>query len=341
MDDTSTLTKLRRWAWPVCKWGLFALVMWYVGQQGWKLWTTPHDPVRIDFVWLVPAAIFYLLGWLPSVWFWRAMLGGFGPKPSWPAVIRAYYIGHLGKYVPGKAMVLVIRAALLRESGCPAGVSAVTAMYETLATMGAGAAIAVALSPLATSPTLWQTLPTWLQPLGQQLVLMPALVLTVTLVSLPVIAKLFTVIAAKMTPKGDTPLSPMTAAATRIGIPVKTLLKGLAVVSVGWCLFALSLGCVLRALGATTTLVAGFPVWLAASTLSTVGGFVILIAPGGLGVREFLLMEVLHSQPNITEAQAFVAAWLLRAVWFLSELLAAAVAWCWPTASPERGASAH
>jgi hypothetical protein len=72
-----------------------------------------------------------------------------------------------------------------------------------------------------------------------------------------------------------------------------------------------------------------FPLWLGACTLSTVGGFVVLLAPGGLGVREGLLIEALQSQPEISPSSAVIVAGLLRVVWFVSELVAAALLFLW------------
>ena len=56
----------------------------------------------------LPAGIAYAVGWLPSVWFWRSLMGSLGGRVTFADAARAYYCGHLGKYVPGKAMVLVI-----------------------------------------------------------------------------------------------------------------------------------------------------------------------------------------------------------------------------------------
>jgi uncharacterized membrane protein YbhN (UPF0104 family) len=332
---------VRRWLWPTLKAGLFAVVMAFVIRQGWRLWqATPRGELHVDWWWLMPAIAAYVAAWLPSVWFWRRLLKTLGPTPGWRAALRAYYIGHLGKYVPGKAMVLVIRAALLREAGCAPATSAVTAMYETLVMMGAGAMLAIALTPLATSATLWSALPAALEPLRNHGLLLPLLVLTATLISLPVIARLCTWVASKATrlPKSTetSEVSP------RPGISSRTLLLGLLVTSCGWCLISISLGCVLRGLGVATTGPAHFPVWLAATTLSNVGGFVVLIAPGGLGVRELLLTEVLPSQPGVSEAQAFLAAWLMRAVSLAGELFAAAALWWLPSSfggDTERSAS--
>lgn len=86
---------------------------------------------------------------------------------------------------------------------------------------------------------------------------------------------------------------------------------GIAMTSVGWICHALSLGCVLQAISDAPFSGNSFPRWLAATTVSTVGGFVVLIAPGGLGVREGLLIEALKDQPEISPSTAVIAAGLL------------------------------
>ena len=55
-----------------------------------------------------------------SAWFWRSLLASSGHTLGWWPLLRAYFCGHLGKYIPGKAGVLVIRAGLLKSSGVPA-----------------------------------------------------------------------------------------------------------------------------------------------------------------------------------------------------------------------------
>lgn len=323
MDDTLPITAptpKKRWLFPVIKWTAFALVMAFIGRRGWELWRdAPAGALQIQWVWLVPALLLYSVGWFPAVVFWQAMLRGCGQKAPWYDAIRAYYFGHLGKYVPGKAAVLVIRAGMMKQVGVHPGVAGITAVYETLTTMGAGAAIAVALAPVATSATMWERLPAWLQPLRTQHYLLPGIVLLGTLTALPVLARIFTMLAAKMAPRD------LQAGSPPVSISTRMLFEGLLTVSFGWVLFSLSLGCVMKALGAGAFTLTDFSVWMSATTLSTVGGFVVLIAPGGLGVRELLQTEVLQSQPGITAAQAFLASWLLRAVWMAGEVVTSLV----------------
>lgn len=323
MTDTLPMTApppKKHWLFPVIKWTAFAVVMVFIGRRAVELWRdAPAGAFQIEWAWLVPALLFYSVGWLPAVVFWQAMLRGCGQKAPWYDAIRAYYFGHLGKYVPGKAAVLVIRAGMMKQVGVHPGVAGITAVYETLTTMGAGAAIAVALAPFATSATMWDSVPSWLQPLRTQVFLLPTIVIVATLAALPVLSRIFTILAAKMAPRD------LQAGAPPVSISTRMLFEGLVTVSFGWVLFALSLGCVMKALGAGSFTLHEFGVWMSATTLSTVGGFVVLIAPGGLGVREMLQTEVLQSQPNITATQAFLAAWLLRAVWMAGEVITSLV----------------
>src|SRR5438067_1020280 len=70
-----------------------------------------------------------------SAWFWYWLMRTFGEQPEGPATVRAYYIGHLGKYVPGKAWALLMRGNLVRGPGVRLGVAIITAFYEVLTTM--------------------------------------------------------------------------------------------------------------------------------------------------------------------------------------------------------------
>ena len=105
-------------------------------------------------------------------------------------------------------------------------------------------------------------------------------------------------------------------------------MRGLLWSSAGWVLLGLSQLAVVRAMGArraAKALVAlgQVPVVIAAVALATVAGFVVAVLPGGLGVREGVLMSALA--PALGPDRAVVAALLLRLVWVVAELAAAAV----------------
>ena len=65
------------------------------------------------------------------------------------------------------------------------------------------------------------------------------------------------------------------------------------------------------------------PVVIASVALATIAGFVVAVLPGGLGVREGVLMSALA--PALGSDRAVVAALMLRLVWVAAELAAAVV----------------
>lgn len=308
-----------RW-WPALKWLCFALLLGFISRRAWQLWVTaPQEKIQLDWSWLVLAAVAYAVGWLPSVWFWREMLRTLRqPLGIWDSV-RAYYVGHMGKYVPGKALVLVIRASLVKGSGVNPLLAGSTAAYETLVFMATGAALALASAPFALGESFWSRIPATWGWLKAYLILWPFAVMGVTFATTPLSAWLFTKICRKMAPGQSTD------GATLPAISAGLICQGIGVTMSGWACHAISLGFVLRAISPETWSRNEFPVWLASTTLSTVSGFVVLIAPGGVGVREGLLIEMLKDQPQIGPHVALIAAGLLRAVWFGTELALAGV----------------
>src|SRR5207253_8604565 len=113
-----------------------------------------------------------------------------------------------------------------------------------------------------------------------------------------------------------------------------TLPEGLAISGLGWCGLGVSVLALLQALVPDAPAPsAGFAVrCLAYNALSYVAGFLALPAPGGLGVREAILQQLLaaelragHSE-SVAAGLAALTVLVLRLVWTAADLLAAA-AW--------------
>ncbi len=143
-------TTSRRWLGPALKLAILALVIWgghrtiseaieTLRRDGWTF-------ERIDFGWLVVCGGLYLLGQLPCGLFWRRVLADMGEEVPLGRALRAYYIGHLGKYVPGKAVVFVLRIGLIKAvQPLRTGVGVAAIFYETLTTMAVGAVLATVI----------------------------------------------------------------------------------------------------------------------------------------------------------------------------------------------------
>ncbi len=308
------------------KWTLFAVVLAYVGRHGYRLWQ--QSDVRTPLtatsaLWLLLSAVLYSASWLPSVWFWRQLMRALGGRPNFADASRAYYCGSLGKYVPGKAMVLVLRGSLMNGRGCAGRTAAITAAYETLTMMGTGLLVGLLLAPL----------PDWV-PARDQSWLVPVVVLAV-LVALPVIARLLGWAVIKMSPpdlvEQNRPFHRRRretrrrepAAGAGLAIPTWLIGAGCAAFLVSWAIQGLSLGMTLCAVGEPLRW-HDWPLWSGAMALSTSLGFAVLFAPAGLGVREGILLGIL-TQAGVDAHAAVAVTVLSRFVSFFSDVLVAAL----------------
>lgn len=325
MPPSSPIRRL----WPIVKWVLLALVLVAVVRQGWKLgqqvdWA--HITIRPG--WLILSTLLYVAGWLPAVWFWRELLREVAGPVSWFEVSKAYFCGHLGKYVPGKAGVIFIRAGMLKSQGVPVIPGALSAGYETLASMAAGAAVGAALLPFAISPQALAKILVWI-PGGTNIPgLIPVAVLIGCLFGLRVMSRMFHRIVRKMVPAEGT--EGLVTVRCWWGQP--TWLAFILLV-LGWWIHGLSMGCTIQALSPDPVSWSDWPRWTAATSLSIVLGFVALFSPGGLGVREWILMEIL--EPELGPL-ALVATVLSRFIWLIGECGAAGILYYWPRRGNDR-----
>ncbi|MBX9623722.1 MAG: flippase-like domain-containing protein [Gemmataceae bacterium] len=318
----------RKRLWLAVKTVLAAVIVVGVARLFARILTAPElnpYPFALRVEYLVPAGLLYLLAHTCWAGFWVRLLHSQGIRVRFLAGLRAYFVSQFGKYVPGKALVILWRVRLLRGTpGARPLAVGVTATYETLTSMAAGALIGVAL----------------LQDLG---VLPPEVGGNVGLLlavgGLPVVLGVVNKLAARRSNRLRGPDAPPLPSP-----PVGLLVQGLLHGAVGWCLLALSLALTVRAVAPEP------PGWgwdafrtdLGAVSIAYVVGFVVLVAPGGLGPREYLLQVLLTPRfaagptPELAAAQATVVALVLRLTWLIPELLVSVGLYLWrpPPAEP-------
>jgi uncharacterized membrane protein YbhN (UPF0104 family) len=265
--------------------------------------------------WLVAAGVFYLLGMLPCCLFWQSTLWSMGQRPRFLRTLRAFYVGHLGKYVPGKALVVIIRTGLIRGPQVDTTVAATSVFVETLTMMAVGAVVAAVI--LAVQFREHQTL-LWL-----------AVGLAVC-AGLPTLPPIFQRIVRTLRVHRA---SPNVEAAIR-GLNFRLMAFGWCIVAVGWVLFGMSLWATLHAMPDVRPTLGDLPLLTACVSLAMVAGFLSLL-PGGIGVREYVVMQLVS--PAFGAVAAIVSAVLLRLVWLAAELVAAGVL----SLGAQRGAMEH
>ena len=139
------------------------IVLWGVGRHVLRTWhDLQHHEMAIEPrpICIVLSELVYLAGLSCCAFFYEDILKA-SPTPI-PALsaYRAYLVSHLGKYVPGKAMVVVMRAGMSAAHGARAATAAIATFYETLVMMAAGGLIAALGFALGgPSPSMTVTLP--------------------------------------------------------------------------------------------------------------------------------------------------------------------------------------
>ena len=112
------------------------------------------------------------------------------------------------------------------------------------------------------------------------------------------------------------------------GINLRLMVQGWISMSVGWVLMGFSLWAVMQAIpqvseGVTQTLF-DVPLFTACVSLALVAGFLSLL-PGGVGVRELVVMTLIAAHPHYGPYIAIVSAILLRLTWLMSELVVSGI----------------
>lgn len=260
--------------------------------------------------WLIASGALYVIGLVPMAWFWHRTLAALGQPAPWPATVRAYFFGHLGKYVPGKALAIILRVTAVSKWVTSIRIAIVSSLLETLTMMAVGAFLAAALSMfvLRLEPRL--------------AAVAAAIAIAVGLPTLPPIARRLArlgIARFKQDDELNMPTGvPAEVEASLHGINLRLLATGWIAACVCWLLLGLSLWAILRAIGVDRLdAIRDLPLLVAAVAFAVVAGFASML-PGGLGVRDALLMQLLA--PSCGDANALVAAVFLRLVWLVSEL---------------------
>jgi hypothetical protein len=286
---------------------ILAAVAWHVrklandwSQQGGSL-----DSLRLNPWWLVASAAAYLLAQFSFGAFWRVLLRALSVEPSWWELFRAYCIGTLGKYIPGKAMVVVIRTGMIPKGRTGRFPVALSVFFETTTAMMVGCAVAcLCLAPIV--PGAWMF---W----GGAGAVAAALVVCLSPPFFTRAIKLASL------PFAVSPISREAVTAWFAALRRPIVLCSAA----GWMLFGTSFWAVMMALGVQCATTEDFAFLTGVTALATAGGFLFVFLPSGIGIRELIIIQLLA--PRYGQSQAVIASLLLRTVWTLAEVALAGV----------------
>lgn len=211
---------------------------------------------------------------------WRSLLAGVGSWLPVRAAVGVFYVGQLGKYLPGSVWPVLAQAELGRDHAVPARASFAAIalfMWTHLLTGVAVAAVALPFAGVAPWPALFLVVPALA-------LLAPPLLARVLALGLRL---------ARRQPLAATP-------------DARAMVRAVGWTLVMWGCYGAHLAAAVAALGGSVTL----PLAVGAFALAWCAGFVFVIAPAGAGVREAVLVGLLL--PTLATGPALAATLLSR-----------------------------
>jgi len=303
--ETTSKKRLSKHARLAIRYGIGLLILAAVSRQGWRTWSkwqAQGDLFEVNYLPLLGSLVSYVIGLGFFGVYYAVIVRSVKPPTAAIPCVRAYLYSHPAKYVPGKAMVVVVRVGVLGKAGVGAAAASFTAIFETLSMMAIGGL------------------------LGGVLLILPNGHLTGAALSFGLGAAFFCTVlpwtfgrAVRLLKKGLPAIDPADCPSPSLAEAGKLAALGVA----GWLAWGISGVLTVSALsGGELRPLVEWPRIAGAVMVGTAGGFALPILPGGLGLREGIYHEVTKGVlgPDLAIASALA----LRFVWVVGEVIAVA-----------------
>lgn len=253
----------------------------FVGRRLASEWDAAEASIRdADVGWLVLAVVLAGLAMTSIAVGWQRVLAVLGAPIGTVSAIAWYYVGEIGKYLPGTLWPVVGRAELARRGSVPRGVAYQSVALSLLLLYLAAAVVGGAVA--------------------EPLVVVPFVVLAVVVLH-PTVSE-----------AGLRLVRRLTGASLDLTLPS---LKESLLLAAGYVPTWLLVGTATWAVARSLDPGAGWADVVPAAAASWLVGFVAVPVPGGVGVREAVFITAAGSMPGgVAEATAIVARLVFVAV---------------------------
>lgn len=265
------------------------------------LWSEVADGfARLSWMGLAGSFVAVIGALVAGMLLWRALLADLGSPLSLAHSARIFFVGQLGKYIPGSIWPVVAQMEMGRDHGIPRSRSAAAHFLTYPIYLVSGLLVALVTLPVLAGDSVVRF--AWL------LLLLP--VLGVSLHPTVVNGAINFVLRRLRRPPLERPL-------TRRGVLAAS---GWALA--GWAGYGLHLALIVRDLGVTGG--AAVVLGLGAFALAWCLGLIVVVAPAGAGVREVAIIAALA--PVLDRGSAIAAALCSRLVVSIGDLACAGLA---------------
>jgi hypothetical protein len=299
---------------------LLSITLWLAGRALMGQWGAVRESAArapIAWSWVAIASVIVLGTYAALIQSWRMLLAGWGSALPFGAAVRIWTIANLGRYLPGKVWSIGALGILAKREGVSGVAAAGAAILGTLLNIGAGFGI-MALS----GTRVLGTINPWLQSVALAVsVCFVVGTLLLPLILPPVLAR---VAAWRGLPAQTTQL------------PAVTLWKSTAINALSWAAYGIAFAAFAK--GVAPSVIAAPAMFITIWTASYLGGYISLFAPGGIGVREFVMSSSMVALGLASIGDATFLALASRAWLTVWEILPGVLALVW---SSRRSSESH
>lgn len=267
---------------------LVAVFVWRTLDANWDQFRSAPLELRISPAWIAASALLVWAMYALLIGAWRGLLASWGRHlTGWDAA-RIWALSNLGKYVPGKVWAMAGMAVMAGRAGIDAwGATGAAILMQVLAVGTGSVVVAVAGTTALEAAYPGARVALWLLALlsaaGVGAVLWP-----------PVARRLLQAL-------------PGTARAASATAPAPVAIGGaIAANAIAWLGYGVALWCLARGVLGPVPLPVGAAI--GAFAASYLAGLLALFAPGGLVVREALLVVLLQPALGLPQATALAIA---------------------------------
>ncbi len=284
---------MRKWLWWAIQGVVAVVVGWMVWRaitRNWSEFRSLHVSLTLQWQWLVVSVLAILSSYATSVEAWRRILAGWAQHLPYGRAARIWLIANLGRYVPGKIWSVAGLMVMAQRAGVEAWAATASAFVIQAVSIGTAVAFVAAAAPGAASP--WRLAGAGLVAAG----------------TIAVLAWPWAVRNVARLVGSAVPIRPL---------PVVAVAESAVFGLLSWTSHGVGFWLLARGLGLPSTL----PMTTAAGIFAFgyILGLLALFAPGGVGVREVVLIGLLT--PGLGAGGAVVLSVASRIVLTLTEVV--------------------
>ena len=263
MKPPSTTRRRLWWGLQLVVAAIVARMIWVSVAGNWSQFRALHISMTPHAGWIALSLLVILLSFASSVEAWRRILSAWAQHLAFPAAARVWLLANLGRYVPGKVWSVAGLVVLAQRGGVAAWASAASAVAIQAVAIGTAVAVVAAVTPGAASPVR----------------LAAAALIAVATIAALAWKRTARLVAGLVGVPQIQPLS-------LVAVAQSSAFGVLSWVAHGTAFWLMARGLGLPGARPLSTAVGAF-------TLGYVLGLLALFAPGGVGVREVVLISLL------------------------------------------------